>query len=38
MEMLNKFRANKEKESTQTNNAPSTDAINTNETRLDIVL
>ncbi|MFY0216301.1 DUF3914 domain-containing protein [Bacillus cereus] len=42
MEMLNKFRADKEKESSQANNDSPTDATNTielnNETRLDVVL
>ncbi|MGR9594752.1 DUF3914 domain-containing protein [Bacillus thuringiensis] len=42
MEMLNKFRADKEKESSQANNVSSADSINTIElttgTRLDVVL
>ncbi|KLA22321.1 MULTISPECIES: DUF3914 domain-containing protein [Bacillus] len=42
MEMLNKFRADKEKTPSQTNNDSPADAINTteitNETRLDVVL
>ncbi|MBE7099787.1 DUF3914 domain-containing protein [Bacillus cereus] len=42
MEMLNKFHADKEKESSQTKNDSPTDVTNTieltNETRLDVVL
>ncbi|MGN4785357.1 MULTISPECIES: DUF3914 domain-containing protein [Bacillus cereus group] len=42
MEMLNKFRADKEKESSQTKNDSPTDVTNTieltNEIRLDVVL